>query len=624
MPPKSRTAKKTNVADPEVVGALASQYKAKAKDSAQKRRNGRDPEQGTQGSVGPVADGYGQGVPGRVTRSTVKATTNGGNNVLNEQANRRKRTDSSANEAVEAKRQRTNGTGNPGTNVGGPSVEKTKNSQATTRSTSNTSKVGKNKPAKTMARYPPAPTAHSGDERDFESMQKAKATAAEEESDEDSEGPLPDDSKSQKSDEFESDGSLEELLATAQPGKLALRLQAERPYIPVVDSDVDMVEEVEQRRSSAKQLVTHVQPQRGGKQSSTGLPKQSTAANKHVVEDHIVTSEGDIAMEGSEGDESERLSTRGSSQINDAPTVSAKLRRDPQWPEWTDINWPEKAGQKLQITSQNDPVHRVLDTAIDLLTAVLLFENPWPNILEKDKFSLRTLVDAAKSLEYLEIERRLKLDKDYAKVLAKIPETRFISIRSKLKETAASVIIGMYQLNTSNPEACSARVAQLCNRNENFPLIYRPDPNNNLRHDEDLPFLHPAIIHVFKATPGFWGDRGAIVSRLTNFFEEDDQVYRVPAVFLALVATAVYSALHDWRTGIYPPKADRKFSSEPYANIFDDHMCTLEQLEKNDEESYNSLRAKVYELAYGSNRKVKNNDRDARRTSMKICLDKLK
>ncbi|KAK7689305.1 hypothetical protein QCA50_007096 [Cerrena zonata] len=80
----------------------------------------------------------------------------------------------------------------------------------------------------------------------------------------------------------------------------------------------------------------------------------------------------------------------------------------------------------------------------------------------------------------------------------------------------------MYQLNTSNPEACSARVAQLCNRNENFPLIYRPDPNNNLRHDEDLPFLHPAIIHVFKATPGFWGDRGAIVSRLTNFFEEDD------------------------------------------------------------------------------------------------------
>lgn len=83
-------------------------------------------------------------------------------------------------------------------------------------------------------------------------MQKAKATgefiisqrlesstyrlcltsAAEEESDEGSEGPPPDDSKSQKSDEFESDGSLEELLATAQPGKLALRLQAEVSTTP--------------------------------------------------------------------------------------------------------------------------------------------------------------------------------------------------------------------------------------------------------------------------------------------------------------------------------------------------------------------------------------------------------
>lgn len=174
------------------------------------------------------------------------------------------------------------------------------------------------------------------------------------------------------------------------------------------------------------------------------LPKQSTAANKHVVEDHIVTSEGDIAMEGSEGDESERLSTRGSSQVctildHCLVVISYMIILDQRCPNrlrqtqtrssMAGVDRYQLARKSWAEAANNIPeryAHRVLDTAIDLLTAVLLFENPWPNILEKDKFSLRTLVDAAKSLEYLEIERRLKLDKDYAKVLAKIVSKPYI------------------------------------------------------------------------------------------------------------------------------------------------------------------------------------------------------
>ena len=45
-------------------------------------------------------------------------------------------------------------------------------------------------------------------------------------------------------------------------------------------------------------------------------------------------------------------------------------------------------------------------------------------------------------------------------------------MRGQMKETADKVIVGMYHLDTSDTDAYVKHVEELCDRNENFPLIF--------------------------------------------------------------------------------------------------------------------------------------------------------
>ena len=102
-----------------------------------------------------------------------------------------------------------------------------------------------------------------------------------------------------------------------------------------------------------------------------------------------------------------------------------------------------------------------------------------------------------------------------------------------------------------------------------------------------------------------------------GFFEEDDKVHRMPPVLVALAATVVcsflsiphfnahsissiqvYGSLQERKTGKLVPL---KFAAEPFANIHDDHLATLELIKTGYEgkdptlaESYKPLMAKIF------------------------------
>ncbi|KAN0113977.1 hypothetical protein V8E52_007126 [Russula decolorans] len=91
-----------------------------------------------------------------------------------------------------------------------------------------------------------------------------------------------------------------------------------------------------------------------------------------------------------------------------------------------------------------------------------------------------------------------------------------------------------------------------------------------------------AYAHRFDSKfPRFRGPDGALVRE-------------VPEAMLTLVATALYAAIHKWRTGVHQPT---DFSTNAYIDAYNGHVGTLNHLRAQRSGAFHVMMADLYNLA---------------------------
>ncbi|KAK7677218.1 hypothetical protein QCA50_019812 [Cerrena zonata] len=419
-----------------------------------------------------------------------------------------------------------------------------------------------------------------------------------------------------ESDFFESDGELRMELSTEPKGKMAKRLTSERAKVLSNSGDeAEKHPQVQHSRDVDTMSQSHGTRHTSGAKQSDG---SKTSSLRHLPDSHFkAPKQAPIILSSSDDEltpQDSRFSFPNTKREHSDPPITVKTELPAKWPQWTEFIAPAPGG-KLAKKLQPPQINNVLDTAIELAHLTVIFKHPFSPIHLKDQDLLQCLIDAAKQHKYTEIEDRLKVDKPYARSLARVPDNRFGSLRGKFKTTAATVVSSMYQLNTGNREECKARVRLLCQRSPQYPLICPPISSTNLNADLNRPFLHPIIIHILRNTPTLSAGDKSIVKRMPHIFKEEDGVYRVPPNLVALAATAACAALLEWSDGIH--KAT-EFNSA-YSKIFDEQIETLDDLREEHAALFPNLMEFIWKEAYGDMTETGGN-RERRKATVRIVL----
>jgi hypothetical protein len=68
----------------------------------------------------------------------------------------------------------------------------------------------------------------------------------------------------------------------------------------------------------------------------------------------------------------------------------------------------------------------------------------------------------------------------------------------------------------------------------------------------------------------------------------------VPIAMVALVATALYAAIQEWRTGV---QRSVEFSTNAYLDVYNGHVNTFNHIRLNREESFHTMMTDIYRQA---------------------------
>ncbi|KAK7679226.1 hypothetical protein QCA50_017804 [Cerrena zonata] len=258
----------------------------------------------------------------------------------------------------------------------------------------------------------------------------------------------------------------------------------------------------------------------------------------------------------------------------------------PQTP--IEVAAPDKPGGKLPLRRQHARLIACLDVAIDPVLLKTFSENAFPLLPEKRHRHREALLTAAVESGSGDIEEELKSNKDYAQWLATIPDGRVNNIKNNCKKVATNKVVELYRLDTSDPEACKTRVAQLKRRLPDYLLIFPEDPKTG-KADMGKPFLHSMIIHILSTAAG-----------ITD---------AIPCHLLALASVAAYRALDEWSTGVHTP---RNFTADRSKTIYKDQLCSLENLANNPNNTatHHALLRKIFKLAFPSVLNLQRHDAD--------------
>ncbi|KAI9444390.1 hypothetical protein BJY52DRAFT_1194415 [Lactarius psammicola] len=195
------------------------------------------------------------------------------------------------------------------------------------------------------------------------------------------------------------------------------------------------------------------------------------------------------------------------------------------------------------------------------------------------------------------IYTQLLNDKDYLMKIVPLPCARISLFRGEVKECCSSIISTVFLAMSSKMEVACYVQAQTLNYNYTFPgglnsashqgHVMRSKPYRNRR-------IIDAIHNLF-----FSGGRTSFANRFNYLFPSSETlngvtVYEVPVPMVALVATALYAALYEWRTGEHQVM---EFSANSYLDVYQGHVNTLRLIQKKRGSAFRSMMANIYSQA---------------------------
>ncbi|KAI0248850.1 hypothetical protein BJV78DRAFT_1284511 [Lactifluus subvellereus] len=189
---------------------------------------------------------------------------------------------------------------------------------------------------------------------------------------------------------------------------------------------------------------------------------------------------------------------------------------------------------------------------------------------------------------------RLEKDEQYFTKILPVPRTRLSIFRSKIKECCSAAIMKWIMSAGSPSEVIRLIQKQLSNYNYTFPTAL----NNNGLLMRSRPYRNKYIICVIREVY-FCGGSASIATRFNNQFpawQGPDGTIKaeVPVPMVALVATVLYAALRDWRTGKLQVT---DFSANTYLDVYQGHVNTFSHIRINRNAAFHVMMTDIYSQA---------------------------
>ncbi|RPD72205.1 hypothetical protein L226DRAFT_442490, partial [Lentinus tigrinus ALCF2SS1-7] len=218
-------------------------------------------------------------------------------------------------------------------------------------------------------------------------------------------------------------------------------------------------------------------------------------------------------------------------------------------------------GGRLRLKGQRPRVKLVAKEAIQETLTNICVTNAYPEGPDKnDIFARDSLIRSAKALHDKEIAQRCKHDELYWRKLGTIPLQRISNFRGQIKKATDALVRRAYDLKQG-------------------------DALKVLWYEEGLRYIYPydyeaystrifvdALMDALFATPRSYGYRAA--SRFTSSLADKPDEKEIPAAMLALVATALYASIDDYRS-MHREPCD--FKSNIFLDIYRQNIATLSQ-----------------------------------------------
>ncbi|KAH9049440.1 hypothetical protein EDB84DRAFT_1556283 [Lactarius hengduanensis] len=283
-----------------------------------------------------------------------------------------------------------------------------------------------------------------------------------------------------------------------------------------------------------------------------------------------------------------------SSEQGQATTESSSA-----WPAETNLVLP-LGGTRIKVTQQSDLIRDVIQSAIEDVQFSLLFIDAFPHGILIISFVRQALNIAAQKNcpAALSIQRRLLDDGDYMLRFVPVVRARIPLFRSEVKDRCNTIVLGEFA-SMAPADIVTAVEWQRSGYKYVYPkgpkvpganrLVMQSQPYRNRRIIQvihDLYFVGGSgnasfSIRFDQAFPRYTGDDGVTVRE-------------VPIPMVALVSTALYASIIEWRTGV---QKVAEFSANAYFGVYQAHVTTLEIIRNQRNNAYHKMMSSIYSQA---------------------------
>ncbi|KAF8265157.1 hypothetical protein EI94DRAFT_1804796 [Lactarius quietus] len=263
----------------------------------------------------------------------------------------------------------------------------------------------------------------------------------------------------------------------------------------------------------------------------------------------------------------------------------------PTWPPCTDLTLIKTA----------KVIRKVITNSFEGLQASLLFENAFLDPVLSVSFIREALITSASvhGPSAADMQLQLVIDIEYLNKIVPVPCARMSHFRAEVKEACSALIFPILTAMVAPVAIASFVQDQLSNYNYTFPKAPKGIGHGNLvMHSK--PYRNEHLIRII-CDEYFTSPSAGKMSFATWFkylFQniEDDgaTVYKVPIPMVALVATAMYATLYEWRTG---HQQHSEFSANTYLDIYKGHVNTLQLIKDHRYGAFHTTMLEIYSKA---------------------------
>lgn len=267
----------------------------------------------------------------------------------------------------------------------------------------------------------------------------------------------------------------------------------------------------------------------------------------------------------------------------------------PSWPAIT--NLCTVPGTNRVTLSVQVPLMRVIiQDTFEHVRAFILFDHAFPDPTLTATVVRNALVSAANSHRPAAscIDNRLRCDDTYLFQMSRLPRARIPLFRSEVKERCSVLVASHFLSINSAPDIAHLVERQTSTYNYTYPTA----PNQKGPPMRSRPYRNARIISIIRELY-FSGGSTSFANRFHHRFPQSEDSnavgrYEVPISMVALVATALYAAIREWRTGKHMMA---EFSTNSYIDVYEGHVNTFLYIRDHRNNAFHTMMADIYAQA---------------------------